>query len=158
MKGLKPSSKVIRLNREHPNYYHAGRLKVTLDSWVFRLERIRMADDCPIGYQITFVPEKLCPDLANYDFSKESLYDISEKIYNHVLSWQETVVKPVIANEHLAQMLNIRPRSPLLLTESISYLAGGTPFESNFNFYLSERYQFTVLSYRQNSINAAEEK
>lgn len=156
-KKLKPGSKVICFTREHPEPFHAANLRIPEDHWVFKLERIRYTDAYPIAYQVTFIPENLCPNLLDYDFMERSLYEVFEKQYNHVLSWQKTIIKPVVADNYIAKILKISPQTPLLYTESITYLAGGTPIESNKNLYLSERYQFTVLSHRFDPTRKVEE-
>ena len=157
-KGLKPTSKVICFNREHPDYHHADNLKISDDDWVYKLERLRMADEYPIAHQISIIPEELCPGLQRYDFSEQSLYEVLEKDFKHILSWQKIVVSPIVANDGIAEIFDILPQTPLLNTDSILYLAGGTPIESNKNIYLSERYQFTVLSRRNVSSRRTEEK
>ena len=150
-KGLKPTSEVIFFNREHPDSYHANNLRVSEDDWVYKLERLRFANKYPIAYQISIIPEELCPDLQRFDFSKQSLYEVFEKDFNHILSWQKIIIRPIVASDSLAEMFNILPQTPLLHTDSVLYLAGGTPIESSKNIYLSERYQFTVLSHRNTS-------
>ncbi len=157
-KKLVPTSNILSFIREHPDLFHAANLRITEDDWVFKLERVRNADGDPIAYQIAFIPEKLCPNLLDYDFTKRSLYNIFEKNYNHILSWQKTIIKPVVADRKLAQILKIATSSPLLYTASVTYLAGGTPIESNINIYRSDRYEFTVLSHRSNSPRSSEEK
>ena len=157
-KGLKPTSKVICFNREHPNHNHANNLKISKNDWVYKLERLRLANEYPIAHQISIIPEELCPGLQSYDFSKQSLYEVFEKDFKHILSWQKIVVSPIVANDSIAEIFDILPQTPLLHTDSILYLAGGTPIESNKNIYLSERYQFTVLSHRNVSSRRTEEK
>jgi len=158
VKGMKPTSRVLNFKREHPDFFHANNLKISVDDWVYKLERVRMADGDSIAYQTVFVPENLCPGLEKYDFAKDSLYDAIEKDYGHVLSWQKTTVIPIVADEKIAKVLGIPVEIPLLQTESVSYLAGGTPIESNVNIYLSERYEFTVLSNRHNPAERIEEE
>lgn len=155
---LVPSSKVVCFTREHPESFHAENLKISEEDWVFKLERVRYADGDPIAYQVTYIPEKLCPGLLDYDFSSQSLYVVFEKNFNHVLARQKTLIKPVAADDYLAGILNVSLQTPLLYTESVTYLAGGTPIESNKNIYLSERYQFTVLSHRFDPTRSTEEK
>ena len=157
-KGLKPTSKVICFNREHPNRNHANNLKISKNDWVYKLERLRLANEYPIAHQISIIPEKLCPGLQRYDFSEQSLYEVFEKDFKHILSWQKIIVSPIVANDSIAEIFDILPQTPLLHTDSILYLAGGTPIESNKNVYLSERYQFTVLSHRNVSSRRTEEK
>jgi len=158
VKKLFPTSAIISFIREHPDSIHAANLNMSVDDWVFRLERVRNADGSPIAYQITFIPEKLCPALLDYDFTSQSLYDIFEKKYNHILAWQKTVIRPIVADRKVSQKLRVPMNSPLLYTESVTSLAGGTPIESNINIYRSDRYEFTVLSHRSNSTRSSEEK
>jgi len=157
-KKLVPSSRIISFTREHPDVSRAENLKIQEEEWIFKLERVRNADGRPMAYQIAYIPEKLCPGLLEYNFTKKSLYEVFEKDYKHILSWQKTVIKPIVADDYLAGILKISPKTPLLHTESITYLAGGTPIESNKHIYLSERYQFTVLSQRSESTRSIEEK
>ena len=157
-KGLKPTSKVICFNREHPNHNHANNLKISKNDWVYKLERLRLANEYPIAHQISIIPEELCPGLQRYDFSEQSLYEVFEKDFKHILSWQKIVVSPIVANDSIAEIFDILPQTPLLHTDSILYLAGGTPIESNKNIYLGERYQFTVLSHRNVSSRRTEKK
>jgi GntR family transcriptional regulator len=157
-KGLKPTSKVICFNREHPNHNHANNLKISKSDWVYKLERLRLADEYPIAHQISIIPEKLCPGLLRYDFSEKSLYEVFEKDFKHILSWQKIIISPIVASDDIAEIFDILPQTPLLHTDSILYLAGGTPIESNKNIYLGERYQFTVLSHRNVSSRRTEEK
>ncbi len=157
-KGLNPSSRIICFDREHPDHHHAKNLNISEDDWVYKLERLRLANEQPIAHQISIIPEELCPGLKRYDFSKQSLYEVFEKDFNFILSWQKIIVNPIIANDSVAEMFDIPPQTPLLHTDSVLYLAGGTPIESNKNIYLSERYQFTVFSYRNASSKRTEEK
>lgn len=152
MKGLKPSSKVISLEKEHPNLMISNNLKISEDDWIYKLVRLRMADEQPIAYQISNVPEKLCPDIDRFDFTTQSLFAVIEEHYNLVFSWQELVIKPISASRKVAKLLGVLPKTPLLLTDSVTYLDEGTPIESSQNIYLSERYEFTVHSSRQQSL------
>ncbi len=151
-KGLKPSSKVISLKKEHPSLMISNNLRISEDDWIYKLERLRMADEQPIAYQISNVPEKLCPGIDRFDFTTQSLYGVIEKNYNFVLSWQEHIIKPIAASEKVSKLLGNPPQTPLLLTDSVTYLENGTPIESSQNIYLSERYVFTVHSSRQQSL------
>jgi len=148
-KGLKPTSKVLYFEKESPSYQDAINLQISEIDMVYKIERIRLANDFPISHQISIIPETLCPGLERYDFAQHSLYEIIEKDYKHTLSWKKITVSPISASKHLAEMFAIPQQTPMLLTNSVAYLTGGKPIESNQNIYLSERYQFTVLSKRR---------
>jgi GntR family transcriptional regulator len=159
LKGFQPSSKVICFTRMHPTELIAKKLSIPIEAWVYKLERLRYVEGCPICHQLTYIPEELCPNLSRFDFSNESLYRIIEQVYKHKLAKQDMNIKPIIANEQSPNYLNAELNTPLLRTESTTYLSGGTPLEYGINIYLSERYDFNVLSYRRpNDEIAGEEK
>jgi len=147
-KGLTPSSRILSFSKEHPSLNVAENLMVSEDALVFKLERLRLADDYPVSYQVSCIPETLCPHLDHYDFSIQSLYEVLENRYHLVLAWQDLLIKPILASVPVAEMLRILPNTPLLFTKSVTFLEDGTPIESVDNIYLSERYEFTVHSSR----------
>lgn len=147
-KGLKPTSKVLQFTRDHPEPKHADELMISRNDWVYKLERIRFANNCPISHQVSILPERLCPNLDAYDFQNQSLYSVLEEKYNLSLAWKKIIARPIGAGKYYADMFDIPGHTPLLLTDSVTYLVGGTPIESNINIFLSQRYEFTVLSQR----------
>lgn len=148
-KGYKPASKVIDFKKIPADIFVSRKLVLKRNDQVYRLERLRMADNHPISHQISYVPERLCPDLDQFDFRRESLYEIIENFYHLPLSWQDMIIKPVIADETTASWLNVTPTTPLLLTESTAYLEDSTPVELSLHTYLSDRYEFSVRSFRK---------
>jgi GntR family transcriptional regulator len=148
-KGMTPSSKVLSLERVHPSAAVINRLKLAEGDWVYRLERLRMGDDQPMAYQVSFVPSYLCPELDQFDFSFQSLFDVMEQHYNLQLSWQEQTISPVIARGEEAGLLSIPVGMPLLMADGVAYLEDGTPAESKHILYRSDLYEFTVRSARR---------
>lgn len=148
-KGMQPSSRVISMRQEHPSQSLAQRLRLSADSWVFRLERLRLADGLPMAYHVSHVPMTLCPGIEKFDFTNDSLFSILENQYNLILSWQKQAIRPVIARKEEADLLDIMVGMPLLLADGVAFLEDGTPFESNRILYRSDLYEFTVQSSRK---------
>jgi len=148
-RGMVPGARVLALVKEHPSQAHAARLRLETKDWVYRLQRLRPADGQPMAYQDSYIPEHLCPGLESYDFSTASLFSILEDRYGLILSWQEAVIKPVIARQEEASLLGISPGAPLLLADGVSYLDDDTPIESKRILYRSDIYEFTVRSTRK---------
>lgn len=149
MKGMTPSSRLLSLSKENPSPSVAKWLNMSSEDRVYRMERLRLADQLPMAYQISYIPEGICPDLDRYDFSKESLFSVIENQYNLRLSWQHQVIKPVIASKTEAQLLEIKIGMPLLLAEGVAFLEDGTPVEAKRILYRSDLYEFTVRSSRK---------
>ena len=82
--GLTPSSRILRQSLED---LQGSRVQQYLElpdhlATVFRLSRVRCADDQPILVEDTYIPSYLCPGIEQYDFSQLSLYDILKRVYN----------------------------------------------------------------------------
>jgi len=148
-KGFTPGSKVIEFSKQQPDLKIAQQLEIDQDNWVYKLERLRLANNQPISHQISYIPSNICPDMDQFDFQTLSLYAVMEGFYNLMLSWQAIVIKPIAANHQIAEWLGVSPATPLLLTESVAYLEDGRPIEYCLNTYLSDRYEFIVHSTRQ---------
>lgn len=60
----------------------AKHLNIPLHENVHMFGRITYADQEPLNYTITYLPEKIFPGLEQYDLEKRSLYDIIRNDYN----------------------------------------------------------------------------
>lgn len=142
-RGLQPSSKVIRLNREMPSQTNLDELGLKAGAEVFRLERLRLADGTPMAYEINFIPVALCPDLAERDLANDSLYRILGKEYGVTFHRAEEVLEAACASGTEARYLSIKLNAPLLVVHRIMYSETGQPIESVKTIYRADRYRAT---------------
>jgi GntR family transcriptional regulator, N-acetylglucosamine utilization regulator len=110
---------------------------------VYRLVRLRITDDLPLSVQTSFVPTHLCPDLDKNDLAS-SLYDLFEKKYGLLLWSGRQTVSARGATQVESQLLEIRPGTPLLHAERVTYAATGQPVEYLEAVWVGDRYDFTT--------------
>ncbi len=127
--GLKPSTKVLEQKVIPAPSKIAEALGLEEGEPVIMIDRLRFVDDEPILLVITYVPEKLCPELLNEDLSTQSLYAILEKKYGLELVYGHRTLEAVAATKEEANLLEIEEGDPIILLRSISYLKDGRPIE-----------------------------
>jgi len=148
IKGKTPSSKILSFSTEEPNKTVAQQLQLDQQPSVYRLERLRLADDLPMMHEVSYLPTTVFPDLMRFDFSEYSLFSVLESEYQVKINWQKQIIRPIISTEYEAELLSISPGVPLIMTEGVTYLEDGTPIEVNRLTYRSDLYELSVVSKR----------
>lgn len=106
----------------------AENLRLAPGTSVIALERLRFIDDEPIQLVTSYVPESACPDILNADFSSRSLYAFLEE-HGVFLAYGFRTIEAVGANERESHYLSVPVGAPMILIDSVGYLAEGTPIE-----------------------------
>lgn len=121
---------------------------------VFRIERLRLADDEPMMLSTAYIPQRLCPELSPQDLENASLYEVLENKYGLLLWRTDRVVEPVTARDYEVELLGVQPGSALLLVEGTTYLVQDQPIEYTKEIYRSDRFQFSVQAMRRPNSNS----
>lgn len=108
---------------------------------VFKLVRLRYIDDIPNVYVITYFPYPLLKDLEKIDFQTNSFYDACTK-YSHPITTIQRELEIVLADETLADLLQIEENSPLFYFHSKGFDQNGTPIEYSLSKYRSDTSKF----------------
>jgi len=149
--GRKPGGRLLDFSVITPAPRIAQALRLSNFQQVFKIERLRLADDEPMALNTSYIPEHLCPNLspADLEAKNSSLYAIFEKKYGLMLWRSERVVEPVIARDYEVELLEVSPRSSLLLVEGTTYLVEDQPIEYVKVIYRSDRFQFSIHALRR---------
>jgi GntR family transcriptional regulator len=152
-RGHTPHTQVLRHDVIPAKAKIADFLQLEPSDLVHLIERLRSVEDSPIVLVTTYIPHSLCPTLMNYDLDKDSLYSILENEFKLEISHGTRSVEAVAATEREAQLLNIPIGSPLILLNSVSYLADGTPLEYYHAVHRGDRSRFVVELVRKREIS-----
>lgn len=109
------------------------------------LERVRYVNGVPIGIHRAYMNTALMPGvkLANYDFTKESLYEALAAEGVRLGAAEETI-EAALVNAKQASLLNIEMGSPVLLVTRVTKLEDGRLFECTDMVYRSDKYKYAV--------------
>jgi GntR family transcriptional regulator len=107
--------------------YAINYLKLEAGSKIFKLRRLRLADDEPLIVETVYLPYDICPDLTAEEVAGPSLYQLLGGRYGINLVHSKHYFEPTVANEFEAGVLGIDNKAPMLLLETITYTSGDHP-------------------------------
>jgi GntR family transcriptional regulator len=148
-RGMHPSSRVINLTKVSPTPKIRQALNLQTDQQAFCIERLRIADEVPMAINHSFVPVHVCPALDQEDLVNGSIYRVIEEKYHLRIGYARQKLKPAVATEVEARLLEIAPGSPLLVVEGVACLVDNTPVEYARLIYRGDRYEFPIQAVRQ---------
>ncbi|NBI07022.1 GntR family transcriptional regulator [Senegalia massiliensis] len=143
----KPSSKVLSMEIIEASETYAKRLKIKNKDLIFKIERIRYADNEPWGYEVVLRPFHFTPNLKKEDNEKSIFEYLKKQGVN--ISYSDQTIEALLAHKKTAEHLRIKIGDPILLIKSITYLEEGMPLQYTKSFYRGDRYKFSNRAYRQ---------
>jgi len=128
-RGWRASARVLALLTERASGRIATKLGLSSGALVWVISRVRLADGLPVAIQTSHLPALLFPGLDRYDFGRESLYDVFERVYG---------IKPAHATEiyHVSKItpadaarLEVEEDSPAFRVERVASDSTGRRIE-----------------------------
>lgn len=141
-RGMKPSSKIISATKSVvKDKKVAEDLQLEVGDPVYRIERVRFADNIPMAIEETLVSADFMPGLLDQDL-KQSLYDIFRNAYEKPVVRAECVVTPITLNKQQSELLQCEVKSPALQFLVIAYDARNRVVERCISIKRGDRYDF----------------
>lgn len=123
----------------------AQALRLPPRSSAYRISGVRHADGGPFQHVTAYVPMAIGSALSDEDLSKTSLIAAMERQLGVGINLLEQTVDATLAPRHIAELLQLRPRAPLLVFERIYFVAGGAPVEYALTYQTSRRYPYRLV-------------
>jgi GntR family transcriptional regulator len=119
----------------------AARLDVDADTELFRLDRLRLADDAPLAIDRAWLPADLARPLLEADFSHTALYDELERRCGTRpdRGWER--ITPVIPDEDERELLALDPATAAFSVERLGH-DGDRAVEWRVTIIRGDRYRF----------------
>jgi GntR family transcriptional regulator len=141
-RGQRPSTKVISATMHPADDVIAEKLQISPGKLIFRLQRLRMADDEPLAIELSHITFKDCEQLLQEDLEHNSLYRVLEKNYGILLMEADQEIEAGLASNEDAQLLKIAPNSSVLYTRRVTYTERNRPVEYARAVYCGNKYTF----------------
>jgi GntR family transcriptional regulator len=123
----------------------AQALRLRPGTEAYRVVGVRHAEGGPFQHVTAWVPPAIGEALSDEDVSKTSLIGAIERQLGVPIKVLEQVTDAVLAPRHVAELLQLRPRTPLLLFERTYYAVSGEPVEHAVTYQCSRRYPFRMV-------------
>ena len=147
-RGLKPSSKVLQIERVAPDTATANLLHLWRNDEVYCVRRLRYANEEIVGLETTLLPARMFPDLAKQDLENQSLYALMETRYAIAVEWSEEELEAIPAEKDDAKVLQVAPGFPLFSMRRIVFAKDDIPVEYGHSLFRGDRYTASVISHR----------
>jgi GntR family transcriptional regulator len=149
--GLQASSKVISFGQEKVTPEICSYLGVKEDAIVVKLERIRLGNEQPIAYDITWMPLFYGQLIDGHDLQKTTLFKILENEFEIPIDKGCYRLEATAADTAIANYLDIKKQTPVLLIDRISYTIKDKPIYFQKRYYRNDKIVFEVRTQRGGS-------
>lgn len=123
----------------------AQSLRLSPGAIAYRFVGVRHADTGPFQHVTAWLPHAIGAAISEDDLSKTALIAAIERHVGRPVASMDQVVEAALAPRHVAELLQIRSRSPLLRFER-TYLDGrGDPVEHAVSYQTSRRYPYRIV-------------
>jgi GntR family transcriptional regulator len=145
-RGMRPTSVILHREVLPANEDQAQALQIEPGDKVNLLRRLRLVDDAPVSLETSVCSAARFPGLLDHEWTPQtSLYALLREKYGVHLHHSQHVVRAVPASRTESQLLQIEPRSPVLLVEITAMDEQGTPIEFGRSYYSSTRFEYRVM-------------
>jgi GntR family transcriptional regulator len=151
-RGLHAQSVVLDQGLEQASVEDSELLGVAPGAQLFRIERLRLYDDLPIGVDLSRLPLSLAPGLPDLDFTHASLYSALAQAGHPPVRADYTVYASA-ADSRLARLLGVEPGFPLLRAQTVAYDPDGSVVEKGLMAYRGDRYRLQTELTRSPTTN-----
>lgn len=142
--GLVPRSVVLEKHLSAVTSSDAPALQPQLGEPCLRLTRLRYGSDEPIALQRAVIITRHCPGLEQFDFVRESLYDVLSHHFHLFITDIMHTVSATTADKRQAELLRVAVRTPLLRVTTTAFLEGGEIIELSVSEYRADKYEYTT--------------
>lgn len=109
------------------------------------LQRLHRVHDYPIVLHESFFPASKYSDLLSADFTKESLMETIERLYNIRLSWASHTIAVIRANARVASHLEVNIGSPVLYDEHSIYDSNNNIVQLSKGWFRSDHFRLKTV-------------
>ncbi len=134
---------VLSLHEGQPSADLCQALRISADSPVWRLRRLRLLDGQPAVLETSVIPVALAPELgAMAGRLSGSLYDLLAAEYGLVDSYEEQYLEVLLPTQAEARLLALRARAQVVRIRGLSADGTGLPFDCFEQLYPANQFVF----------------
>lgn len=149
-RGMVPESRLIEFDIIPADATVAHNLELNDGDTVYKISRVRLADNVPMAVETSCIPTKLVQGLTE-SIVDRSVYDYIENTLNLKIDYATQTVESALVRENERRLLKINENVPIMLIQRNTFLEGGTPIEYVKSSYRADRYKFIVHMSRNGS-------
>ncbi len=141
---LRATAKVVRITRVPADAEVAARLRLDSGTSVTYLERVRLANEEPLSFDVTYLPEDIGERVETENLEVNPVFSLLEDKYGISLGEADYAIEASQASRVVGGHLGVKPGSPILLIERTTYSAAGRPIDYEKLHYRGDRLRYRM--------------
>jgi len=142
--GIEASARVLSIEEIRPDKLVAGQLGLNPGDRVIKIVRIRLANQEPVSYDVSFLPYEIGAKLAQEDLVVYPIFTLLEDKYGVPLGEADYRIEASLADRRIAEALGIRKGVAMLCIERTTYSASGVAVDFEQLFYRGDRIRYAM--------------
>ena len=142
--GFLPSTRLLSAERTKAVPAVASRLGLAPGQPIYRIERLRLADDQPVALETSHLSATRFPHLLRLLGDGQSLYRVLADEFGVAPAWAEETIETASATPAEAELLDTDTGLPMLVLSRHSFTADEQPMEWVRSWYRGDRYTFVA--------------
>lgn len=142
--GHEPKTKNLYLKSIVANKFFAEKLNVSLGQRIYKLKRVRIADDQPMMVERTYSPQHLFLGLSVDKLAYRALYKVFEEDYGEKVHIADETFRASIVSGNDAKLLEVPDGSPCLKLTRTSFDQKNQIIEYTLSVARSDQFVYSV--------------
>ncbi len=145
-RGIVPGQKILDIGYVEPPENVRARMDLPMEiSQVLRIERLRLGDGIPMGLQTSYYVLPEGQTISREELEKYgSIYIMLQEKFHLIPTEADETLEAAQATQREAALLQIKPGSPLLLSERTTYSQNRRVIEFVKILYRADRYRYVA--------------
>ncbi|EXB49275.1 GntR family transcriptional regulator [Acinetobacter sp. 1000160] len=122
----------------------ASKLKVSVNSTVVEIKRIRLLNRKPVSFELTYLPEAIGLALQQINLSTRDVFLAIEEDLSIALGHADLNIDATLADEELSELLQVDINAPLLRVERLTHDHAGHPIDFEYLYFSGETFQYRL--------------
>ncbi len=147
--GLQASARVIKTELITPGPPVTDHLKLPPGARVVYIERVRLAEEEPISFDVTYLPQEVGSQIAQEDLEIHPIFSLMEDKYGIPLGEADYAIEASNAPARIARLLDIPSGSPIFIIERTSFSNTGEPVDYEKLHYRADKIRYHMRLIRR---------
>ena len=131
---VKISSKLIKFHTKKAGKRIGKFLGIDENDEIYFIRRVRLMDNIPVLVEDSNIPLKIINKIPKEVLETGSLYEYIEKITDKKITDADSIIEASLFNEELAELLEIKPGSPMLKISEVTRLEDKRAFNYSYSY------------------------
>lgn len=122
----------------------ASKLKLSVNSTVVEIKRIRFLNRKPVSFELTYLPEAIGIALQEINLSTRDVFLAIEEDLSISLGHADLNIDASLADDELSELLQVDINAPLLRVERLTHDDAGHPIDFEYLYFSGETFQYRL--------------